>query len=415
MLRQFYGEVRKRDGTEYSKNALMGIRSAIHRHITSAPHHRSFNIMKDPEFKAANNVLIGTLKQQKRQGKNKTKSLVAITPEDMKKLFDSGVMSTGSPEGLQNLVWFSLQFYLCRRGCEGVQDLKKDSFEFLVDSAGKEYVQLAFNEASKNHPGGFAETNDPIRKMYATGEPMCPVQALRLYLSKLHQNQQALYQQIDPKSRYDDACWYLQAQTGQKKLQGMMAKLSVEAELSRRYTNHCLRATCISTLMNSGFDPLTVTRLSGHRNIQSVLSYCKDVGDNTKRRMAETLTSSLTGTHPIAAPPATATLQSVTSPWHPPTLTARPLVAPPAAIARPLVAPPAAIARQQASPPAAVAHQQALPPIAAPPAAVARFQPPASRQQPSALNSIHLQRQDNTASLFSNCSIDKIQIFYGQQ
>ena len=68
----------------------------------------------------------------------------------------------------------SLQFYLCRRGCEGVQDLKKDSFEFLVDSAGKEYVQLTFNEASKNHPGGFAETNDPIRKMYATGGPRCP-------------------------------------------------------------------------------------------------------------------------------------------------------------------------------------------------------------------------------------------------
>jgi hypothetical protein len=165
VLRRFYGEVRKKDGTEYSKNALAGLRSAIHRHITSAPHHRQFNILHDAQFKAANNVLIGTLKLNKRAGKDNTKSFSAISPEDMNRLSTSGVFGIDNPQRLQNLVWFSLQYFLCRRGCEGVRELKKSSFDFKSDSKGNRFVQLCYHEASKNHPGGFKDTNDPIKKM----------------------------------------------------------------------------------------------------------------------------------------------------------------------------------------------------------------------------------------------------------
>ena len=432
ILRQFYGEVRKQDGTEYSKNALQGIRSAIHRHITSAPWHRNFNILKDSEFKAGNNVLLGSLKVNKRGGKNKTKSFSAISPEDMRKLMESGVLSTGSPEGLQNLVWFSLQFYLCRRGCEGVQDLKKDSFVFLKDSSGQEYVQLAYNEASKNHPGGFTDTNDPIRKMFATGGPLCPVNALKTYLSKLHPHHEALYQQCNTTSTYTDEFWYLPAKVGIKKLQGMMSKLSLEAKLSRRYTNHCLRATCISTLMNSGFDPLTVTRLSGHRNVQSVLSYCRDVGDHTKRRMGQTLTSSLTGLQqlpaaaarpPLAAPPSAppcTRFQLEAAPARPPPSEAVPQGP---HQGPPLAAPPASTAQshtglQLVPAPARLHPSEAVPqgPYQGPwqPTAPVRNQVTSSASA-NANNSIHLQRQDNTASMFSHCSIGSIQVsyFYG--
>ena len=121
ILRQFYGEVRKQDGTEYSKNALQGIRSAIHRHIASAPWHRNFNIFKDSEFKAGNNVFLGSLKVNKRGGKNKTKSFSAISPDDMRKLMESGVLSTGSPEGLQNLVCSHFSF----TSVEGVANFLK--------------------------------------------------------------------------------------------------------------------------------------------------------------------------------------------------------------------------------------------------------------------------------------------------
>ena len=73
--------------------------------------------MKYSEFRSGNNVLLGSLRINKRDGRNKTISFSQVSPEDMRKLMESRVLSTGIPEGLQNFVWNSLQFYLCRRGC----------------------------------------------------------------------------------------------------------------------------------------------------------------------------------------------------------------------------------------------------------------------------------------------------------
>lgn len=302
-LRQFYGEVRKRDGTPYSKNALAGLRSAIHRHITGAPWHRKINIMQGADFKAANNVLLGVLKEQKRNGLDQTKSFKPITQPDMQKLMESEVFGDSSPQSLQDLVWFSIQFYLCRRGYEGSRQLQKTSFQFHEGDDG-EFCTLKYHEASKNHPGGFRDTNDPQRRLHATGGPLCPVAALKLYISKLHDGCQSFYQRPNP-NYSEDGSWYLPFPLGIRRLQNMMSRLSQNAGLSCRYTNHCVRAACVTTLMNSGYDPITVTRLSGHRNVASVMSYCRDTTDDTKRRMGESLTSALKGqSQPaLASPP----------------------------------------------------------------------------------------------------------------
>ena len=300
-LRHFYGEVRKIDGTPYSKNALAGLRSALHRHITGPPWHRKLNIMHDAEFKAANNVLMGVLKQQKRTGQDKTKSFKAITPTDMQKLMESNVFGDESPQSLQDLVWFSIQFYLCRRGFEGSRELRKDSFVFQEgDENNPDFCSLKYHESSKNHPGGFQDTNDPQRRLHATGGPLCPVAALKLYISKLNEDCQSFYQRPNPKYS-ESGCWYLPVPLGIRKIQNMMSRLSQNAELSSKYTNHCVRAACVTTLMNSGYDPITVTRLSGHRNVASVMSYCRDATDDAKRCMGESLTSALNGS-PRAQP-----------------------------------------------------------------------------------------------------------------
>ena len=34
LLKQFYGELRKKDGNEYSKSSLINVRAAINRHLT---------------------------------------------------------------------------------------------------------------------------------------------------------------------------------------------------------------------------------------------------------------------------------------------------------------------------------------------------------------------------------------------
>ena len=173
-LRRFYAEARKMDGHSYSKNALCGLRSSIHRYLTSAPHNRQINIMRDAPFKRANNMLVGVLKKQKNEGLDHTRHHQNIQKADLNTLMESDVLNSNIPEGLQKLVWFLIQFNFCRRGGEGLRELKKDSFEFKTDGKGLEYVQLRYNEATKNHPGGLIDTKEPQKKMFATGQPKCP-------------------------------------------------------------------------------------------------------------------------------------------------------------------------------------------------------------------------------------------------
>ncbi len=323
-LRQFYAEARKQDGQTYSKNALCGLRSSIQRHLTSPPYNRIINIMNDSEFKRANNMLIAVLKSQKTKQMDKTKHHDVIEEEDLKKLMQSGVLNTNTPDGLQKLVWFCIQYHFCRRGGEGIRELRKDSFEFKVDARGVEYVQLKFNEATKNHPGGVVNTNEPTKRMYATGEDLCPVGALAKYLRKLHPKCEALYQRPRlVKNPEAEALWYANIPVGINKLRNLMKDISKEAKLSKIYTNHCIRATVITTLSNSGFDNITITRLSGHRNPTSITSYCRDASDAQKVDMSSTLSSTLAvSSRPPAAslmPPATATRPSALV-SHPPSI-----------------------------------------------------------------------------------------------
>ena len=314
LLRQFYAEVRKCNGEEYSKNAICGIRSAIHRHITSAPFHRAFNIMRGAAFKPANNMLVGVLKVLKREGRDQKKSFDAICEGDLQKLMSSNVFGTDTPSKLLKLVWFSTQFYLCRRGGEGQQSLRTDSFEICSDSTGRQFVQLRYNEASKNHPGGLKDTNDPKKKMFETGGELCPVAAVKKYLLKVNPSCNSFYQRPirDICGTDENPTWYTGEPLGINKLRTMMATISTEAELSKRYTNHCIRSTVITNLINSGFDPVTISRLSGHRNPASVLSYCNDASEATKRSMADALNASL-GSSSMNQQPAPTSSQQ---PWQ---------------------------------------------------------------------------------------------------
>ncbi|KAJ8021450.1 hypothetical protein HOLleu_38657 [Holothuria leucospilota] len=149
-LRVFYAEVRNKQGERFAKQSFVGLRAAIHRHLTGEPFCRQMNILQDREFQAANNVFKGVLKQLKREGHDKSQHKVPISPGDLEKL---KTINVSSPRGLQQLAWFYIEYYFGRRGREGLRALPKNCFVFCTDSDGNEYCKMAFNEATKNHPG----------------------------------------------------------------------------------------------------------------------------------------------------------------------------------------------------------------------------------------------------------------------
>lgn len=72
-----------------------------------------------------------------------------------------------------------------------------------------------------------------------------------------------------------------------------MTTLSKEANLSKKYTNHCVRTTTITVLDRSGFEARHIMSVSGHKKVESIQSYSAQTPQTKKREMSDSLSSAL--------------------------------------------------------------------------------------------------------------------------
>ncbi|XP_070549671.1 uncharacterized protein [Ptychodera flava] len=68
----------------------------------------------------------------------------------------------------------------------------------------------------------------------------------------------------------------------------------MEAQCSRIYTNHCLRARTVTTLDDEGFEARHIMSISGHKSETSIRQYAR-VGEEKKREMSKVLSSKIQG------------------------------------------------------------------------------------------------------------------------
>ena len=98
------------------------------------------------------------------------------------------------------------------------------------------------------------------------------VKAIQRYVTKLNPEVDRLFQ-----CTYNGGLgvgkadmWFIKSPLLPNVLSTMMAKLSEEARLSQRYTNHCVCATVISSLKRAGVGDRHICSVSGHKNLQSL-------------------------------------------------------------------------------------------------------------------------------------------------
>lgn len=60
---------------------------------------------------------------------------------------------------------------------------------------------------------------------------------------------------------------------GKNTIATMMKSISEKAGLSQQYTNHCVRATAIQTLVDANVSELAIMGTTGHHQVQSLSSY----------------------------------------------------------------------------------------------------------------------------------------------
>ena len=83
--------------------------------------------------------------------------------------------------------------------------------------------------------------------MYENSTPLDPVGSFEFYISRLHASCQALFQTPNHFKKAESR-WFRNEPLGKKK------NISSKAELSERYTNHCIRASTITALYQRGVD-----------------------------------------------------------------------------------------------------------------------------------------------------------------
>ena len=112
-----------------------------------------------------------------------------------------------------------------------------------------------------------------------------------LYVSKLNKSTDFLWQRpLSGALTIHDPVWYEARRVGHNLLESFMKLLCEEANLVQKiYTNHSIRATCISKLDRAGFEARHITSLSGHKCESTVKEYAISCPEVKKREMFEAL------------------------------------------------------------------------------------------------------------------------------
>lgn len=242
LLIKFFTTVRKPDGDLYTKNGLLSIRFGLRRHLLDL--HKT-DITKHPRL---NSVFTAQINKLKREGKGEIHHYPPISKEDMVKIYTSGVLSPDNPKSLLKKVFFETEMFFCRRGRENLRDLKGSHFKIGVDASGKKYLStdgdLECGPRLINRGQSLLANVGQNGFIYETGTAVCPVKSFEKFLSKRHPACDAFFQrpmETDPLCEQDPwyHCWGL----GLNKMTNMMREISLEANLSKMYTNHSIRAT----------------------------------------------------------------------------------------------------------------------------------------------------------------------------
>ena len=87
--------------------------------------------------------------------------------------------------------------------------------------------------------------------------------------------------------------WYDKQRLGDDTISKFMRNLSTNAGLSKKYTNHCIRKTCIVTLDKSGFEARHIIALTSHKSEAIVKEYSENCLEEKREDMFDALSKQL--------------------------------------------------------------------------------------------------------------------------
>lgn len=286
VLSQFYGEVRKQDGTDYEPDSLRVMQSALHRYLMEKKY--DGNILKDLEFSQSRKVLEGKARRLRQEGKGKRPNASrALAESEEETLWKAGKLGDGSARSLLCTMWFNNTQHFGLRGVQEHTDMRVENFRFRQDEAGEEFVEF-LEDVTKTRQSGLRDCSRvTTAKMFPTGGLRCPVKLFRLFLSKRPEelrNSGRFYLQPKTNAVRDDEVWFTRNPVGKNSISRFMKVLveGTELEGTAKLTNHSGRKTLVKKLKRAGTAESSIVKVTGHKSVAGLRSY--DPGDEDEFR-----------------------------------------------------------------------------------------------------------------------------------
>ena len=166
VLSQFYGEICEQDWREYEPDNLRVMQSLLYRYLSEKAYNKS--ILKDLVFNAKCKILEGKARLLREQGIGEKKnSSKAIDSGEEYILWNYQKLGDSSSSSLVRAMWFLCIQHFGLQGCQQHTNMRVESFVFLRDTNGCEYIEFLKNP-TKTRQGGL-HSNQRARnpKMFA--------------------------------------------------------------------------------------------------------------------------------------------------------------------------------------------------------------------------------------------------------
>ena len=277
-LRYFYHELRTIGGRYYSPKSLQCIRAGIHRYLTRTLN-RNVNILTGEAFASANRMLLTMTGLWLAHG-GQSRQFIAIEKKDLDTIYTSFDRKSG--ESLQNEVLFAILYFLGARGREELRKLKRSDICIEFDSNGVKYVRLKCEKDDKSEPNNLRKNvkaslqprEYSVKRMNRIYDTRA-IECIELYIAKISRDQPSTDNLFPrPINNKKSNQFYSSKQVrGESYLGQFMKKLSETLELTKIYTNHCVRCTTVSIAKDKGLSNSDVCLITGHKDARSIDNY----------------------------------------------------------------------------------------------------------------------------------------------
>lgn len=267
-------DLNKQDGGEYEPDSVTAVYGSLDRYLREK--HYKASLMESSSFKNSRDMLEAKRKSLKALGKgNKPNQCFALTGDELESLWENGGFGDSNPEELTAAVWFVLSLHFGFRGSHESRQLKVGDIIEREDSKGDRYLEV--NERLTKTRVGCGNTRSFNPKAWETGGRRCPVNIYQAYTSRkpiqMKEEGRPFYVAINHMRRENSPIWFSSAPLGHNSITQIMKNAGKRAGIGRSLTNHVVRKTSITCLVQAGVPHNIVAQHSGHKSVESIKHY----------------------------------------------------------------------------------------------------------------------------------------------